>query len=68
MYPVESQKNFVISVLADGTRHACQLLGRIACYTYCTICGLHVCVLGTPVSPAKTDEPIEMSYGMTSCV
>ena len=36
----------------------------VYCYEY--ICrAFDVCVLGTPVSPAETDELIEMSFGGT---
>ena len=36
------------------------------CYRRLTFSGLHVCLLDTSVSPAKTDKPIESPLGADS--
>jgi len=61
---------FMMAILEDWVDES--VLATVACFActdaaYCYTCrtfrGLYVCLQGTPVNPAKTDEPIDLPFG-----
>ena len=55
----------IIIVIRSHRMHDIEVTCCCGCCTFCCLC---VCLLGTLVIPAKTDELIQMSFGVQTAV
>jgi len=62
--PGNIQKETLSAWLYNLSHHWAHSANAGCCYSCRTFCGLSVCQLGTPVCPAKTDEPIGRPFRM----